>query len=264
MHSVSRPASKPAQLVALREAGGEDFGSLDRPLDGAFHGVCGYCERQPLWRSQGVGLGALDTDLTDRHGALFTCDHFRPQRLLCNQGAEAGQCTDDPPPHRPECRIYDWENLVYACQPCNSVKGGQWPAEIDEADSYIDPCAPPGSGVDPRTVFEYHLDSGELRVRDDVTGVTRANAKRTIDDLALNEERGHYDAMARNAGIRRVRLAYLRQRHVRDLQQLLARAAALTPHLLPAIVSSVVSPAERFSSISRQQVEQAGYGRYLI
>ena len=265
MHSVSRPTSEPTQLVALRSAGGEDFGPLDGPLDSIFHGVCGYCERQPLWRSQGVGLGALDTDLSDLHGALFTCDHFRPRRVLCNQGAEADQCTDYPPPHRPDCRIYDWANLVYACQPCNSVKGGQWPAEVDESDSYIDPCALPGSGGEPRTVFEYDLDYGVLRVRDDAVGIARANAERTIDDLALNEVRDHQDAMERNAGIRRVRLAYLRQRHISDLRQLLASAATLTPHLLPAIISSVVSPAARFSSISRQLVEESeGYGTYLV
>jgi len=190
-------------------------------------------------------LGAQDSDLTDEEGVLFTCDHFRPRRLF------------------PDL-IYDWNNLVYACQACNGVKGGQWPGDADEADSYIDPCAEPSSGVDPNSVFEYCLDTGEIEVRAGVTGVVRANAQQTMDDLALNCFTTQREAILRDAKVRRVHLPTYRQQRARRVAETLENVAAITPHLLPVVVSSVVSPRARFSSICRQQVEQAGYGRYLI
>ena len=245
MRNVSRPDAEPAELTELRQQDGEDFGRLGWSLDRVFDGVCAYCEREPLWRAPEDGLGAQDSDLTDEEGVLFTCDHFRPRRLF------------------PDL-IYDWNNLVYACQACNGVKGGQWPGDADEADSYIDPCAEPSSGIDPNSVFEYRLDTGEIEVRAGITGVTRANAQQTIDDLALNRFTTQREAILRDAKVRRVHLPTDRRQRAKRVAETLENVAAITPHLLPVVVSSVVSPRARFSSICRQQVEQAGYGRYLI
>lgn len=263
MHTVERPESEPQQLYDLRQQGGENFGILNPVLDQLFGGVCAYCERQPLWRAQGDGLGAQDTDLPDEPGVLFTCDHFQPRRLLCSQELSIGQCQENAPPHSPSCPIYDWHNLVYACQACNAVKGGQWPSEGDEANSYIDPCAERGSGNAPDSVFEYDLDNGEIKVRPGVTGIARANAEQTISDLALNYHRDYEQSLALAAETRKVDLAALRHQWVIALKQSLDRLALLMPDLLPALVAGVVSPSARFSSICRQVVEQSEYRRYL-
>ena len=156
------------------------------------------------------------------------------------------------------------DNLVYACQPCNAVKGGLWPTRNDEADSYIDPCCAPENGDSPETVFEYDLDNGEIKVRHEVFGVTKANAEQTIADLALNYHRDHQESVALNAGIRRVDLAVLRHQWITALNQALDRLAPIMPNLLPALVAGMVSPNARFSSICRQTVEQSEYRRYLV
>lgn len=264
MHTVKRIEQEPPMLSDLRERGGENFGVLDSILDLVFGGVCVYCARLPLWRAQGDGLGAQDTDLPDETGLLFTCDHFRPRRLLCGVESDIGSCRDEVPPHAPDCSIYDWDNLVYACQPCNAVKGGLWPTRNDEADSYIDPCCAPENGDSPETVFEYDLDNGEIKVRHEVFGVTKANAEQTIADLALNYHRDHQESVALNAGIRRVDLAVLRHQWITALNQALDRLAPIMPNLLPALVAGMVSPNARFSSICRQTVEQSEYRRYLV
>lgn len=264
MRTVVRPESEPQQLSDLRQQGGENFGILNPALDQIFSGVCVYCERQPLWRARGDGLGAQDTDMPDEQDQLFTCDHFKPRRLLCSRELSIGQCQENVPPHSANCPIYDWHNLVYACQACNGVKGGQWPSEHDEADSYIDPCSGRGGGYTPDSVFEYDLDSGEIKVRPDVTGIARANAEQTIDDLALNYHRDHEQSIAVNAEIRRVDLAVLRSQWIVALQQSLDRLGMLMPDLLPALVAGMVSTGARFSSICRQLVEQSEYRRYLV
>ena len=245
MHTVERPSNEPAELTRLRQDNIGDFGSLNQTLDRVFGGVCAYCEREPLWRAPEDGLGAQDTDLPDQEDVLFTCDHFRPR-------------------HRFPNLVYDWNNLVYACQACNEVKGGQWPGYQDEADSYIDPCARTAGGADPDSVFEYRLGTGEIKVRSDVTGVTRANGLKTIEDLALNRFTTRREAMLRDAKIRRVHLPTYRQQRAKRVEETLHNVAAITPHLLPVIVSALVSRTARFSSVCRQQVAQAGYERYLV
>ena len=244
MHSVSRPATEPSELVNLRDMGGEDFGSLGAPLDRVFNGVCGYCERKPLWRSRQDGIGAQDTDLPDREGLLFTCDHFRPRRLYPGL-------------------IYDWHNLVYACQPCNSVKGGQWPNESDEADSYINPCEDPSSPTAPDSVFSYDLNSGRITVGIGVAGVARVNAVQTIHDLALNDPRGRIETAEYSAEIRRISLADLRRRWIENLKRTLDTIAEVAPTALADVVKGFSAPDARFSSIARQFVEESAYRRYL-
>ena len=244
MHSVSRPVDEPAELAAIRESGNEIFGSLDAPLDFAFDGLCGYCERKPLWRSRLDGAGVDDTDLPDREGLLFTCDHFRPRRLF------------------PKL-IYEWNNLVYACQPCNSAKGGQWPSDADQADSYIHPCEDPDSPMAPDHVFEYDLDGGRLIAHRVADGTARANAVQTIRDLALNDPRGRIETAEYSAGERRISLADLRKRWVQNLRRTLDTLLEVAPHELGAVISGFVSPEARFSSIARQFVAESRYSRYL-
>ena len=267
MHTVERPEIEPEELTQLRRQGGENFGVLNATLDQVFSGVCAYCERQPLWRATEDGLGIQDSDLPDVVGVLFTCDHFRPRRLLCNQDPTVGVCADNPPPHAPECPIYDWDNLVYACPPCNDAKGGQWPepSPIDNqgADSYINPCAEFSDSDVPRAVFTYDTGSGRIRVRDGVTGTARSNAIRTIEDLALNEPRETIETTQYRAGERRANLADLRRLRVEGLQALLDLSFAQAPFLIPAIIRGFIAPGARFSSIARQFVEESRYRRYL-
>lgn len=243
MHSVTRATVEPPELVNLREMGGEDFGSLDAPLDRIFNGVCGYCERKPLWRSGQDEVGAQDTDLPDREGLLFTCDHFRPRRLFAGL-------------------IYDWHNLVYACQPCNSVKGGQWPSDADEADSYINPCEDFGSPASPDNVFSYDLDSGRITVGTGIAGVVRANAVQTIRDLALNDPRGRVETAEYSAEIRRISLADGRRQWVRRLAMVLA-AFGTDPDALRFIIGEFTDRSARFSSICAQFVRESEYRIYL-
>ena len=244
MHSVSRPVSEPVELAALRDSRGNNFGPLDAPLDRVFNGVCGYCERKPLWRSRLDGAGFDDTDLPDTEGLLFTCDHFRPRRLF------------------PDL-VYDWDNLVYACQPCNSAKGGQWPSDTDQADSYIHPCGDPNGPTAPDQVFEFDVDGGRIVAHRDAHGIARANALQTIHDLALNDPRGRIDTAEYSAGERRISLADLRKRWVQNLRRTLDTVLEVAPTELGAIVGGFVSPDARFSSIARQIVAESRYSRYL-
>lgn len=244
MRSVTRPDTEPAELASLRETGGDNFGSLDEPLDEAFNGVCAYCERKPLWRSNLDGVGVDDTDLPDRQGLLFTCDHFHPRHLF------------------PDL-IYDWRNLVYACQPCNAVKGGQWPTDAYEADSYINPCEDPNSPATPDRVFRYDLDSGRLAMSEGMDRTTRANAMQTIRDLALNDRRGRIETAQFSAEVRRVSLADLRQRWVRDLRRTLDILFEVEPSALADVIRGFVSPDARFSSIARQCVAESKFASYL-
>ena len=264
MHSVIRPDDKPPELEVLRQSGGEHFGSLDAPLDALFHGVCAYCERKPLWRSRQDGVGADDTDLPDREGLLFTCDHFKPRHLLCNSAPGLARCSVDPPPHACDCEIYNWHNLVYACQACNAVKGGQWPSAGDAADSYVNPCVAANSATTPASVFQYDLESGRLTVRAEVSGVARANATQTIRDLALNDPRERIETTNYSAAARRISLADLRQRWAADLKRTLDLLVEVAPAALVDVIRGFVAPESRFSSICRQLVEESpDYRRYL-
>ena len=267
MHTVERPKIEPEELTQLRRQGGENFGVLNAALDEVFSSVCAYCERQPLWRATEDGLGIQDSDLPDVAGVLFTCDHFLPRRLLCNQDPAVGLCTDGPPPHTSNCQIYDWNNLVYACPPCNAAKGGQWPEQSPVnshgADSYINPCAGFADSDGPHAVFTYDTENGRMRVRDEVSGTTRANAFRTIADLALNGPREAIETTRYRAAERRANLAYLRRLRVEALQTLLDLSFAQAPFLIPVIIRGFIAPGARFSSICEQFVEESRYSHHL-
>ena len=264
MHTVPRPASEPVELAELRGSGVENFGSLNRRLDDIFGGVCAYCERLPLWRADQEGLGIEDTDLPDVPGQLFTCDHLKPRRLLCNNlDPNVGQCKPTTPPHTQDCTIYDWDNLVYGCQACNGVKGGQWP-DSHSADAYIHPCAELGSGIDPDSVFVYDLNTGEIVIREGIAGIIRSNALSTIKDLALNYPRPPIETPHFRAKERTFSLADYRKRWIQDLEKALDSLIVTAPHFLSPVVNGLVSRRERFSSISRQFIESSRYRSYIV
>lgn len=264
MHTVRRPPSEPVELAELRQSGGENFGSLNRALDHIFGGVCVYCERLPPWRADQDGLGIEDTDLPDVPGQLFTCDHLKPRRLLCNDSdADVDKCQPPTPPHTQDCTIYNWDNLVYGCQACNGVKGGQWARDGDNAVSYIDPCVDPGSECSPDSVFAYELDTGRIVVRAEVTGNDRTNALQTIEDLALNFPREPIETRQYHAGARRVSLADLRRQWVRRLVSALEQFSNEGPDILRFLVAEFTHTSNRFSSICRQFIQESQYSRYL-
>ena len=250
MHTVSRPAEPPLELVNLARSGGEDFGPLARPLDSAFTGVCGYCERR---------TGDGDADLNTR---FFTCDHFVPRHLICHH--EIGQCADNPPPHASDCPIYDWDNLMYACRSCADAKGGQWPRPGESADSYIGPTSSPNATDAPEHVFAYDISSGRILVRDGISRSARNNAQRTIDDLALNDRCGprHQNTRYASKG-RRVDLAERRQTWVEGLRHTLNSISKSERDLLRYVVSEYIYPGQRFSSICRQYIQESEYREHF-
>ena len=253
MHAVPKPADAPPELVNLANGGGEDFGPLARLLDAVFAGVCAYCERK---------VGDDELPRTRYH----TGDHFKPRHLLCHHDPAVGQCGSGPPPHAPDCPIYDWDNLVYACRSCADAKGGQWPRPGDSADGYIHPAAAPDASDAPNAVFRYDTDRGTIAVRDGITGVIGNNARRTIDDLALNTPRGPRHPGTRYAAqARRINLAELRSQWVKRLRESLDSIAAIDPGALGFVIGEHIHPGGRFSSICRQFVlDTAEYSHYLL
>ena len=253
MHTVNKPADAPPELVSLANGGGEDFGPLARPLDADFAGVCAYCERK---------VGDDELPQTRYH----TCDHFKPRHLLCHHDPAVGQCCNGPPPHAPDCPIYDWDNLVYACRSCADAKGGQWPRPGASADGYINPAAAPDASDAPDVVFRYDTDRGVIAVRAGTTGVIGNNARRTIDDLALNTPRGPRHPGTRYAAqARRINLAELRSQWVKRLRETMDSIAAIEPGALRYVIDEHIHPGCRFSSICRQFVQDtAEYRQYLL
>ena len=251
MHTVNRPVEVPPELVNLANGGGEDFGPLARPLDTVFAGVCAYCERR------------AEDDDADLNTRFFTCDHFQPRHMLCH--AKDQQCDADAPPHAPDCPIYDWDNLVYACRSCADAKGGQWPRPGESADGYINPAGNADAADAPESVFVYEINTGRILVRDGISGVERNNAQRTIDDLALNYKCGprHQNTDYQSKG-RQVNLAGNRQTWVEGLRHILNSIPASHEEALRYVIGEHIHPGCRFSSICRQFVQDdADYRRYL-
>ena len=252
MHTVNRPVEPPPELVNLADRGGEDFGPLAKSLDEAFAGVCAYCER------------ATRDDDPDLNTAFFTCDHFKPRHQICHHDPEVGQCGDNPPPHSAHCQIYDWDNLVYACQSCADAKGGQWPRPGDSVDSYINPIGDADATDAPNVVFVYDTDSGRIRPRNGVSSAARYKAERTIGDLALNDPRRALHQGTRYAAkARRINLAELRSQRVKRLRATLDALAAIDQGALSFVIGEYIHISSRFSSICRQFIQESEYRAYL-
>ena len=219
MHRVDRSSAEPEELQALRLSGAEDFGPLGPALRDVFSDICAYCERG-LWSDEHNLINAVEQR---DFPAYFTCDHFEPRHRLCYLYNQVGQCGDHPPPHADDCGIYDWDNLLLACNSCNHTKGGQWPLPRESADAYVDPCAESGQPNDPDLVFRFDIESGRMLVTDTCEGIERNNAQRTINDLALNTPRGprRKHPPTYSGGERRERLEDIRRRYAIGVQLLL-------------------------------------------
>ena len=249
MHTVNRPAEAPDALLDLADSGNGNFGPLAPSLDAVFDGVCAYCERK---------VGDDELPRTRYH----TCDHFVPRHLLCHP--KGRQCDDNPPPHAPDCPIYDWDNLVYACRSCADAKGGQWPRPGDSATSYINPAGNPDASGAPESVFTYEIGTGEILVRDGISGVERNNAQRTIDDLALNYKRGpRYQNTDYESKGRQINLAINRQTWVEGLRHTLSGIPAGNEEALRFVIGEHIHPSSRFSSICGQFIRESEYRQHL-
>lgn len=116
-----------------------------------FSNKCGYCERK-CDRSEGPSGSRSPT-----------VDHFR----LLNQFPELA---------------YEWTNWISSCRRCNEdYKGGAWPPS-----GYVDPCAEEISER-PERYFDYNHATGEIIPRVGLPQVARDKARRTAEDLGLNE-----------------------------------------------------------------------------
>lgn len=252
MRTADRPAGKPEALVSLSESGGGDFKPLAEPLHTAFHGACTYCERR-----------TNDGDV-EPPTKFFTCDHFKPRHLLCHRDPSVGACSNDPSRHSSNCLIYDWDNLVYACRSCADVKGGQWPRHGESAIAYISPNCDPDDTASPDSVFSFDLSNGRIIVHPKVNGITRNNAQRTIDDLALNDRRGPRNERTKYASKeRKENLAELRSQWVKRLRETIQEIAKNEPRALPFVINECTQPGSRFSSICRQYIQESEYRIYL-
>ena len=239
MHLVNRPDSEPEELIHLRRNKGCDFGSMGKPLNVVFNGVCAYCERT-----------TKDDDVEVRNNGLFTCDHFRPRHQF------------------PEL-IYKWDNLVYSCGECQYVKGGLWPEPYQKANAYINPCAASGAHT-PNEVFVYDISDGWMLVSDGLDDVVAARAGKTCSDLSLNPPRFPGQSLKSitfgKSKARKTDLAEQRKQWVRGLARTLESLSSVgSPNgdLLTFIVREHTHPSARFSSICAQFVRESQYAAYL-
>lgn len=116
-----------------------------------FHGKCGYCERR-CDRSEGPSGSRSPT-----------VDHFKP----LNQFPELA---------------YAWTNWIFSCYSCNNdFKKEKWPYT-----GYVDPCAAEISER-PERYFDYNHDTGEIIPKAGLPQVAQDKARRTAEDLGLNE-----------------------------------------------------------------------------
>lgn len=116
-----------------------------------FHGKCGYCERR-CDRSEGPSGSRSPT-----------VDHFRPLNDF------------------PEL-AYEWTNWIFSCRQCNvEWKQEEWPSS-----GYVDPCALEVTER-PERYFDYNHDTGEVVPKDNIPRVAQDKARRTAEDLGLNE-----------------------------------------------------------------------------
>lgn len=144
--------------------------------------VCAYCQ-------QGCQTTRPRFDSEDEPPSNEeSIDHFRPRDGF------------------PELQ-FDWPNLVYACYRCNQEKGGKWPVSDDLtnqmlAAAYYPRYTPIAEYVNPsETVgrrpahefFDWNFDLGEMFPSEQLGPTEWSIARRTIDDIDLNQERGELD-----------------------------------------------------------------------
>lgn len=96
-------------------------------------------------------------------------------------------------------RVFDWSNMLYACQPCNGPKSSRFAVTRDEdggeeiLTSMRDVAPPPGRAIlldprqdDPRDFFELDFETGMFLVREGLSEADRRRADYTLEILRLN------------------------------------------------------------------------------
>ena len=186
MHSVQR-SSEPDFLARMRaeNTGWDDLDGGDRrrirdalALD--FSYICAYCEQacqptRPRAWTEGVEEPPRPVE--------ESVDHFRPRSRFSDLWL-------------------DWSNLVYACYRCNQSKSDSWPFVDDmknrlltaalrprytPVSEYVNPNASVGQRP-AQEFFDFDTDSGEIMPAAHLDDMEWSTARRTIDDVDLNDE----------------------------------------------------------------------------
>jgi len=118
-------------------------------------------------------------------------EHLRPTLYEMNQGHcsfcdsfPLGTSSTEPIEHfRPKSKpefyhlAYDWGNLYYCCELCNSTKGEQWHDEL---------LAPDSDDYRFEQYFEFDFTTGEIQPNSKASKADQARARVTIDMYGLN------------------------------------------------------------------------------
>ena len=126
------------------------WGEYRRLLGSYSNGNCWYCERRCMRHAEDGGKAP-------------TVDHFKPK-------------------NRFPAKVYEWSNWHFSCLRCNGdYKGDLWPPS-----GYVDPSA-----IDvrerPDQYFDYDIKTGEIVAKEGLPSEAWKRARRTINDLGLNE-----------------------------------------------------------------------------
>lgn len=168
MHTVHR--TEPTSFVKIRnrylhgdrrwmqdigtwELHPDDYREIIKSLSREFNYICAYCERK-------CTVGILDN----------TVDHFRP-RMSSRR------------------HTLQWENLVYACKRCNSLKADKW------SNSWVDGFVNPSFIAEDllaQDYFKYESVTGKIYPADNISPAEHMKARWTIDCMDLNSERPKY------------------------------------------------------------------------
>ena len=126
------------------------WGEYRRRLGSYSNGNCWYCERR------------CQVELDDG-GKAPTVDHFKPLRDF------------------PEL-AYVWSNWMFSCRRCNGdYKRDSWPPS-----GYVDPSTT-DDRERPDQYFDYDSKTGEIVAKPGLPYKEHQRARRTINDLGLNE-----------------------------------------------------------------------------
>lgn len=185
MRSVKR-SPEPAFFAELRHTHTQwddlDGGDRRRIRDALFQDfgpICAYCQ-QPCQLTQPRTQTGIEE--TSRPPDEESVDHFRPRELF------------------PDLWL-DWLNLIYACYRCNQSKGGEWPIGDDIKNqiltaAYRPRYTPVSEYVNPNEAdsrksahefFGFDVDSGEIMPAELLDEVEWSIARRTIQDIDLND-----------------------------------------------------------------------------
>ena len=182
MHSVSR-ATEPAILRQCREnyldwhdlrpaESGETRAALKRD----FNSLCAFCES----KCSASGSNALNS---------ATIEHFYPRACAVDGKDFSG-------------KMFDWDNLLYACWRCNQMKGNLWPVR-NALFGYAEGFVNPNLGAYRENVQEFFTfdNNGVIAVSDsiNITDVKYRIICDTLEILNLNSDPITHDSNEYNA-----------------------------------------------------------------